>query len=430
MTGDNRREFFRTAGVAGAVLTAGMAGRVHAAGADTIKVGLIGCGGRGRGAIQNCLQADKSVRVHAVGDVFPERAKNAAEQLSKGGFKDRTELGDRVFGGLDAYEKVLASGVDLVILATPPGFRPTHLEAAVKSGKHIFCEKPVAVDGPGIRKCLSLVEESKKKNLAIVAGTQRRHQKSYLEVYKRIQNGDIGDIVGGRCSWNNAGIWFNKREPNVSDAVYQLKNWYHFVWLCGDHIVEQHVHNLDVMNWFLGQHPKKATGMGGRIGGHSARPSGDAKDVGNIFDHFAVEYEYNDGVTIASYCRHYPGPGDVSETVIGTKGTIRTSSGGYFTLNGKEIYPAEQDNKDTSPYVLEHVDLINSIKAGKPLNELEQVTNSTMTAIMGRMSTYTGQALKWDQAVGSKLSTMPEGLTLDMSIEVPPVSQPGKTKFV
>ena len=423
-----RRDFMKAAGAV--AVAASVVPTVHAAGTDIIKVGLIGCGGRGRGAAQDCLKADKSVQITAVADVFMDRAQGFAKGLKEGGFKDRVDIGDRVFGGLDAYQKLIASGVDLVILATPPGFRPTHLEAAITAGKHVFTEKPVAVDAPGIRKVLALVEVAKSKNIAVVAGTQRRHQKSYLEVYKRIQNGDIGDIVGGRCAWNNSGIWFNKREANVTDVVYQLKNWYHFVWLCGDHIVEQHVHNLDVINWFIGQHPVRATGMGGRIGGHAARPNGESKEVGNIFDHFAVEYEYGNKVEIASYCRHYPGPGDVSEMVVGTKGTIRTASGGFFTINGKEIYSAEQDNKDTSPYVLEHVDMINSIKAGKPLNELQSVAESTMTAIMGRMSTYTGESLTWDKALASKLDTMPANLSLEMALAVPPVSVPGKTKFV
>ena len=336
----------------------------------------------------------------------------------------------RAFSGLDAYKQVIDSGVDLVILATPPGFRPVHLGYAVEKGKHIFCEKPVAVDGPGIRRCLELAEESKKKNLAIVAGTQRRHQKSYVEVAKRIKNGDIGEIVGGRCAWNNNDIWFNKRNKDESDIEYQLRNWYHFVWLCGDHIVEQHVHNLDVTNWFIGHHPIRATGMGGRMGGTKARPDGDPQDVGNIFDHFAVEYEYPNGVKIASYCRHYPGPGDVSEMVVGTKGTIKTSSGGYFLLNGKEIYSAEKDKEDTSPYVQEHIDLIANIKAGGThVNELQQVTESTMTAIMGRMSTYTGSSLTWKDAVASKDDTMPKELTLKGEHKVGPVPRPGQTKF-
>jgi len=426
----NRRDFLKASGVvAGTAAFAAAVPGVHAAGNDTIKVGLIGCGGRGNGAADNCMHADKSVQIYAVGDVFPDKAERAAKQF--GGRRGQADIGDRVFSGLDAYKKVIASGVDMVILATPPGFRSLHLEAAVAANKHVFCEKPVAVDAAGIRRCLQVVEASKGKNISIVAGTQRRHQKAYQEVYKRIANGDIGEIVGGRCSWDNNGIWFNKRQPGMSDVVYQLRNWYHFMWLCGDHIVEQHVHNLDVINWFTGKHPIKAVAMGGRMGGTEARPDGPPNEVGNIWDHFAVEYEYPNGVRIASYCRHYPGVGDVSEMVVGTKGTIRTSDGGYYLLGDKEIYSTEQDKKkDTNPYVQEHIDLIASIRSGKPVNELEQVTHSTLTAIFGREAAYTGRGLSWNDMLKSKEDTMPHNLTLDMELPVSPVPMPGKTKFV
>ena len=428
MSTTDRRDFLKATGTVAATATLAGFAPVHAAGNDVIKVGLIGCGGRGNGAIINCLQADKSVQVVAVADVFPEKANDAASNLKEGQYADRVKLADRIFSGFDAYEKLLKTDVDLVILATPPGFRPSHLEATIAANKHVFCEKPVAVDGPGIRKCMSLVEESKKKNLAVVAGTQRRHQLSYLETAKRVA--DIGEITGGRCSWNNDGIWFNPRKPGQKDVEYQLRNWYHYLWLCGDHIVEQHVHNLDVINWFIGSHPIRATGMGGRLGGTKARPDGDPREVGHIFDHFAVEYEYPNGVRIHSYCRHYPGPGDVSEMVTGTKGTIRTEDKTRFTLGTQEIYAAKQDQADLSPYVREHQDLIASIKAGKPLNELKQVTESTLTAIMGRMSTYTGRAVTWKQAMESKESTMPKELAMDLDLPAPVTPVPGKTKFV
>jgi predicted dehydrogenase len=427
----HRRDFLKASGAAaGAAAFAAAMPAVHAAGDDVIKVGLIGCGGRGNGAAQDCLKADKAVKLVAVGDVFQDKAERAAKQLSGNkAFAGRVDLGDRVFSGFDNYEKVISAGVDLVILATPPGFRPTHLEAAVKAGKHVFCEKPVAVDAAGIRKCLAMVEESKKKNLAVVVGTQRRHQKAYLEVYKRVADGAIGEIVGGRCSWNGSGIWFNARKPGMTDAEYQLRNWYHFLWLCGDHIVEQHVHNIDVINWFTGKHPVKAVAMGGRMGGTNARPNGPADEVGNIWDHFAVEFEYPNGVRIASYCRHYPGPNDVSEMVVGTKGTIRTDDKNYYLLDGKEIYSAEQDKNDTSPYVREHIDLIRSIRDDKPLNELQGVTESTLSAIMGREAAYTGTALTWDRMLKSKQDTMPSHLAMDMELKVAPVPVPGKTKF-
>ena len=427
----NRRDFLK----AGAVATATAAATsliptaVHAAGDDVIKVGVIGCGGRGSGAAANALDADKAVRIHALGDVFEDKAARLNRNL-RGKYKGRLDVEGRVFGGLGAYQKVIDSGVDLIVLATPPGFRPPHLEAAIKAKKHVFTEKPVAVDAPGIRKCLELVDEAKKHNLAVVAGTQRRHQKAYLEVYKQFQDGAIGDAVAARCSWNGSGIWFRKRNEGESDAAYQLRNWYHFVWLCGDHIVEQHVHNLDVINWFVGAHPVKAVAMGGRMGGTDARPDGDPQEVGHIWDHFAVEYEYPNGLRLASYCRHYYGPGDISEMLVGSKGTIRTSDKNLYQINGKAAYSVEKDREDISPYVQEHIDLIASIRAGKPLNELRSVTESTMTAILGREAAYSGTALTWDRLLASKVATMPEDLTMASSITVSPVPVPGKYKAV
>ena len=415
----DRRDFLKTgaaAGVAGlAVPLLGTA--VHAAGNDTIKVGLIGCGGRGTGAMKDSLEADKSIVVHALGDFFPDRVAGFQKSLAKD-YGERVQVGERSFSGLDAYKQVLASGPDLVILATPPGFRPLHLEAAVKAGKHIFCEKPVAVDGPGIRKCMELVEESKKKNIAVVAGLQRRHQAGYIETIKQIQDKAIGDVVSLRCSWNGDGIWFNQRAQNATDLEYQIKNWYHFLWLCGDHIVEQHVHNLDVGNWVMGTHPAKCTGFGGR----SYRKAGVPNEVGHIWDHFAVEYTYPNGVPMFSTCTHIPGiKSDISETVYGSKGTSSVNS---YRVNNKSVF----NKQVVGPYVQEHIDMIQSIKAGKPLNELQSVTESTLTAIMGRMAAYSGQVVTWEQALNSKVEQMPAHLTTDSHIEVGPVPVPGKYK--
>jgi predicted dehydrogenase len=418
-TKTDRRDFLKTgaaAGVAGlAVPLLGSA--VHAAGNDTIKVGLIGCGGRGTGAMKDSLEADKSIVVHALGDFFPDRVAGFKKSLAKD-YGERVQIGERSFSGLDAYKQVLASGPDLVILATPPGFRPLHLDAAVKAGKHIFCEKPVAVDGPGIRKCMELVEESKKKNIAVVAGLQRRHQAGYVETIKQIQDKAIGDIVSLRCSWNGDGIWFNQRAQNATDLEYHIKNWYHFLWLCGDHIVEQHVHNLDVGNWVMGTHPAKCTGFGGR----SYRKTGDPKEVGHIWDHFAVEYTYPNGVPMFSSCTHIPGiKTDISETVYGSKGSSRVDQ---YRVNNKRVF----DKQVVGPYVQEHIDMIQSIKAGKPLNELQSVTESTLTAIMGRMAAYSGSVVTWEQALNSKVEQMPANLTLDSKIEVGAVPVPGKYK--
>ena len=424
-----RRDFLKAAAAsAGAAVSVNLAG-AFAGGNETIKVGLIGCGGRGTGAVRNILEAEAAVNpqapkveIVAVADAFKERAQGAARTFKTGKdykpFAAQVKLTpDTTFDGLDGYEKVLAAGVDLVILATPPGFRPQHLEAAVRAGKHVFCEKPVAVDATGIRKCFALVDESKKKNLAIVAGTQRRHQKGYIETIKKLHDGAIGEVRAARCAWNNNGIWFNARRDGEKDAHYQIRNWYHFLWLCGDHIVEQHVHNLDVINWVMQDHPVRAVGMGGR----ATRPAGDPAEAGQIWDHFAVEYEYKNGVRLASYCRHIPGDNDVSETVVGTKGVCKVDK----YLIGRE----EVGSDDRDAYVQEHIDLLASIRAGRPLNELRAVTESTFTAILGRNAAYACKTLKWEDALAANDDTMPKNLTLDASVPVSPAPTPGSWKL-
>ena len=420
----------------GTAAAANLTGAFAAGGAGPIKVGLIGCGGRGTGAIRDHLRAEKLVNganpkteISAVADVFKDRAERAAKTFADPKSKDYGEFNkqvkiapDRIFGGLDAYQKLLATDVDLVILATPPGFRPIHLEAAINANKNIFCEKPVCVDATGARKCFALAEESKKKNIAIVAGTQRRHQKGYIETIKKIQDKAIGDVISLRCAWNSGGpkpIWFNDRQPNQTDVEYQLFNWYHFLWLCGDHIVEQHVHNLDVCNWVMGKHPIRATGIGGR----ATRKSGDPAEVGQIWDHFAVEYEYEGGVRMFSYCRHIPASEpDVSETVFGSKGTSRVNN---YAIGREQVGNDTVDGESRDPYVQEHIDLLNSIRAGKPLNELRQVTESTFTAILGRNAAYAERWLTWDQALAANEDSMPKNLDLKGSLAVTAAPTPG-----
>jgi predicted dehydrogenase len=426
----HRRDFLKaSAAAAGAATLTGLTPTAFAAGNDVIKVGLIGCGGRGTGAVRNILDAEQKINgdnpkleIVAVGDVFKSKAEGAAKTFHEGRnykpfAKQMKVTPETTFDGLDNYQKVLNAGVDLVILATPPGFRPVHLEAAINAGKHVFCEKPVAVDAAGIRKCFELVSQLKSKNLALVAGTQRRHQKGYLETVKKIHDGALGDVIATRCAWNGGGIWFHDRKPGVSDAEYQLDNWYHFTWLCGDHIVEQHVHNLDVINWVMNDHPVRAVGMGGR----AARKVGDPNVVGQIWDHFAVEYEYKNGVKMYSYCRHIPGDNDVSETVYGSKGTCRVNA---YTIGRQKV---GEDSID--PYVQEHIDLLNSIRAGKPLNELQSVTESTFTAILGRNAAYACRSIKWDDALAANEDYMPKGLTLKSDIKVTPSPTPGNWKL-
>jgi predicted dehydrogenase len=423
-TTPNRRDFL----TAGAAVAAGLSLSPHlyAAESDEIRVGLIGCGGRGTGAAEQCIRAAKGMKLVAMGDAFKDRLEGCLGQLK--GLGDAIDVPpERRFVGLDAYEQVIKA-CDLVVLATPPGFRPLHIQAAVAAGKHIFTEKPVAVDGPGIRKVLEAYEEAKKKNLGIVAGTQRRHQKRYLESMQRIHGGDIGDIVAGRCYWNQGKLWHNAKRPGWTDVEWQIRNWLYFVWLSGDHICEQHVHNLDVMQWALGANPVRAVGMGGR----QVRI---APEFGHIFDHHCIDFEYPNGVHVMSMCRQIDGcEGNVSEAVVGTKGDwaseimrgkrrVRTPS-----IAGEKPWTFEGGERN--PYEQEHIDLIESIRSGKPLNELKTVAESTLVAIMGRMATYTGIPITWEMALGSKEETFPEKLTMDMSLPVPEVATPGKTKFV
>ncbi len=392
----------------------------------TMKVGLIGCGGRGTGALRNVIDADSDVEITALCDVFEERATGTLDNLKKNKrFAERIKATpESCYSGLDGYKKLVNDpNVNYVVLATPPGFRPYHLAAAIEAGKHIFVEKPVAVDVTGVLLCQDLVKKSKEKKLKIAAGTQRRHQAAYLEIMKQVHDGLIGDLTSARAYWNGSGIWFNPRKAGMSDSRYQLYNWYHFLWLCGDHICEQHIHNLDVMNWAFKAHPIRATGMGGR----SNRKVGEPAEVGHIFDHFAIEYEYPNGAIVQSYCRQIPGTTEsVSEALVGTKGRITTHNGYY--LNGKPFLKADGD---TDPYVQEHIDLIRAIREGTELNELENVTNSTMTAVLGRMSTYSGKSISWNDALTKpewRENSMPKDLKLDQDLPVDPIPVVGQWK--
>jgi predicted dehydrogenase len=356
-----------------------------------------------------------------MGDMFGDRLDSSLAWLSREVDDKVSVTGDTSFTGFDAYEKVIACDIDMVILATPPGFRPMHLKAAVEAGKHVFMEKPVAVDPVGIRSIIASSELAKQKGLAIVAGTQRRHQNSYREILKRIHDGDIGQIVGGQCYWNMGELWVEKQRPNWSEMEWQCRNWLYFTWLSGDHIVEQHVHNLDVINWAIGSHPVKCMGMGGR----EVRTG---SEYGNIFDHFAIEFEYENGARVLSMCRQTPGCTErISERVVGTKGWAYTDGGDDF-IEGRNPYRYE--GEDVNPYEQEHADLIESIRAGEPLNEGRQVAESTLTAIMGRMSAYTGRALKWDWVMNaSQLDLSPERYEMG-DLPVRPIAVPGQTELV
>lgn len=421
-----RRDFVKSSAILGAsalvpsAFAAGLTRRID----DTIRVGVIGCGGRGTGAAFNALEAHPKVQIVALADLFEDRLKS-----SHGYLADNEDFGPRVnvdpghqFVGFDAYKQLLAiDNIDYVILATPPGFRPMHFDAAVSAGKHVFMEKPVAVDPAGVRKVIDAGARAKQQALSVVAGTQRRHEDSYLALMQRVNDGELGDIVGASCYWNQGGLWVHERQPHYSDMEWQCRNWLYFAWLSGDHICEQHIHNIDVINWAKDGPPVRATGMGGR------QVRTDAK-YGNIFDHFSIEYEYADGMTMQSMCRQIDGcAGRVEEVLIGTKGRA-VSRPGYAVSMGNADWRFAGENRN--PYKQEHVDLIASILGeGRYLNEAKRVAESTLTAIMGRMSAYTGKSITWEQALNSKLDLSPDAYSFS-ELAVRPVAIPGKTPLI
>lgn len=422
----SRRNFIKASTAAGIATLVSRSPAIFAAGSDTLKIGIIGCGGRGTGAAINCVESSSGIHITAMADLFQDKLDSSLEKLKKK-LKEKmlaeavmvTE--ENCFTGFDAYKKLLATDVDVVILACPPGFRPVHYNAAVEAGKHIFMEKPVAVDPVGVRSVIAASEIAGQKSLAVVAGTQRRHQEFYLEIMKRIHNGDIGDIVAAQCYWMGGGMlgWKPEPDPKYSDMELQCRRWYFYDWICGDHIVEQHVHNLDVVNWAIGDHPVRCIGMGGR------QFRTDEK-YGNIWDHFAVEYEYPNGARVLSMCRHTEGATNrVTEHITGTLGKAHTDS---KSIEGCKPYKFE--GEPFSPYIQEHADLIASIRQGKPLNEGKRVAESTLTAIMGRMSAYTGRALNWNWVMNeSKLDLSPPKYEFG-DLPVRPIPVPGKTELI
>jgi myo-inositol 2-dehydrogenase/D-chiro-inositol 1-dehydrogenase len=435
----SRRDFITTTSAAAAASTLalqlGSARFAHGAGADdTIKIGVIGCGGRGNGATQQALSTDKGpVKLVAMGDAFADSI-DRAYQAHAGKFGDKVDCPqERRFVGLDAYKKVLACDVDLVILATPPGYRPVHLEAAVAAGKHVFMEKPVAVDGPGVVRVLAATAEAKKKNLAIGVGLQRRHDVVYQETIKRLHDGAIGDIVCGRAYWTSNGVWDPRktREQCSTDLEYQLRNWYYYNWLSGDQICEQHIHNIDVINWAKNAHPVKAQGQGGR------QVRVDPK-YGEIYDHTAVEFVYADGSRMFSYGRHIPGCwNSVTEAVHGTKGTAQIDRGEINVAGGAAWqYGKDEDGKNfrsrrNNAYQTEHDVMQAAIRSGTLHNEGEYGAHSTMTAILGRMAAYGGQEVSWEQGLNSTIVLGPaDAVSFDTAPPVPTVAVPGHTKVV
>ncbi len=429
-----RREFLKQSATVGSGLVIGsaLASRAFAAGNETIKVGLIGCGSRGTGAAVQALSTKGNVTLVAMADAFSDQLESSLRNISAQFTSQPQRVAvdnDHKFVGFDGYKNVLDSDVDLVILTTPPGFRPIHFEAAVNAGKHIFMEKPVATDVPGVRKVLAAVEVARTKNLAVGVGLQRHHQDEYLETIKRLKDGAIGDIVDMRVYWNSGGVWDPRRsrEQCKTEMEYQMWNWYYYNWLSGDHIVEQHIHNLDVGNWLKGSYPVRASGMGGR----QVRTD---KKFGEIYDHFAVEYEYADGTRMFSQCRHIQNCwSSVSEYAHGSRGSTNIS--GSQINSGDKIWKYE--GKRTDPYQVEHDDLFAAIRSGTPYNEGENGAMSTMTAILGRLAVYGGKIVEMDQAMASQISLMPSEFSWEgIPVTVPnengeyPIPVPGVTEVI
>jgi predicted dehydrogenase len=405
----SRRDAVKAAAVAGGALAATSAVHGQTPSADVIRVGLIGAGGRGTQALQQTLSVPGSnVKVTAIGDAFEGSVESALKAVEKLEGKVDVPEGRR-FTGLDAYQKVL-DHCDLVILATPPGFRPVHFDAAIKAGKHVFMEKPVCVDSFGAQVCLAAAKMADEKKLKVVVGLQRRYENRYRETIARIREGLAGDIIGGQVYWNGGGIWYRGREPGMNETQFQVHNWYHFNWLCGDHICEQHVHNIDVANWVLDAVPESAYGVGGRQNRVPGKPS-------EIYDHHAVNFTYPNGVRIASQCKQYPGgQSRVNEEFQGTKGYVKI--GEIADYSGKVLWKFEGENPN--PYQVEHDALHDAIRNDRPLNNAVYGTHSSFAAVLGRLATYSGKVWKFNEALAMPYRTMPENLTWETPAPVQP----------
>ena len=400
---------------AGAAVAGGLslARSAHAAGSDLVKIALIGCGGRGTGAAVNALSTKANVRLVAMADAFQDRVDNSFKGI-KGQCPEKLDVpDDRKFAGMDSYLKAIESGVDMVLLCGPPGFRPAQFEAAVKAGKHVFMEKPVATDAPGVRKILAANQVAKQKGLAVAVGHHLRHEVKHKEALKRIHAGEIGEVKFMRIYFNSSGVWARKREEGQTEMQHQVRNWYYFTWLSGDHIVEQHVHDIDVANWMMRGHPVSANAMGGRqvrIG----------QQFGEIFDHHAVEFEYADGTRCFSFCRHIPGCWEsFAEHCHGTKGSVEIEGHGraFVRVDGQ---PELKIERGPDGHQLEMDDLFAALMAGQPYNEGDWGAEASMTAILGRMASYSGKVVRWDEAINSTLDLSPASLTWDATPKVLP----------
>ena len=425
----SRRQFLKTgtlATVGGTLLSALSPSVVHAAGDDVLRVGIVGCGGRGMGAAQQALRADPNVKLVAMADAFADKIESGLDAL-----KGQKDLADKIavdknhkFVGFDCVQKMLASGVDVILLCSPPGFRPAHMKAAVEAGVHVFCEKPVAVDAPGVQAVIEACKVAKEKKLSVVSGLCWRYHPAVTEAFKRLHDGQIGKIVAMQCSYNTGFLWNNSRKESWSDMEYQVRNWLYYTWLSGDHIVEQHIHSIDKLAWAMHDEPPvAATGTGGRQ--VRVEPA-----FGHIYDHFAIEYEYADGLKGFSRCRQQGGcHNDVSDHFFGTNGTLHVKGEDTSIVGPNAWAYKAPDGVDHNMYQLEHNALFASIRKGEPINNGEYMTRSTMLAILGRMAAYTGKRITWEEAMKSKEKLGPETLEFG-PLPFPEVAMPGITEFV
>ncbi len=417
-----RRRFLQTSTQVTALAGLSVATRAYADSDNRIRVGLVGCGGRGTGAARDALMADPKMELVAMGDIFSAKVEKSLARLAniKGEgntIQDRIKvMPERCFAGLDAYRKVIDSDIDYVLLCTPPGFRPEHIEYAVKKGIHIFAEKPCATDAPGVRRILALEDDMKRKGIGLLSGFNSRHVFHYADLVKAIWNGELGEVMSLYTYFNTGNIWYREREAGMSLPEYHFHNWFHVDWLCGDHIVEQHVHNLDRCNWIMQAHPVRAYGMGGRQY-HTDRG-------GNIYDHFAVEFEYENGVRMTSMCRQIKGTDTkVGEDIIGTRGRA-TMVGRKVQITGKNPKVFREHSDQHESHRQEHIDFIAALRRGETPNDTRFLCESTLTAIMGRESAYTGKNVTWDEMANSNLLLTPPDIAA-WEGTIRPVPKPG-----
>lgn len=415
--GTTRRSFLQASTVSAAALAGSLALQraVHAAGTDSLKIGLVGCGGRGAGAVASALEADPGVQLTAMADAFIDRTQAARDAL-RAQWGDRIAVDDeRCFGDFDGCQRVLDSGVDVVLLAEAPHFRPAHIEACVRAGVHVFAEKPMAVDAPGVRRVLAAGEVARQKNVSLVSGFETRYSRNAREAVQRVHDGQIGRILALQSTYNTGPLWHRGRPPEWTEMQFQLRNWYYFTWLSGDHLVEQHVHYNDFMAWIMNEEPpRQAWGYGGRQVRTEAK-------FGDIFDHHAVVYEYEGGPRYYAFTRQQPGCfNDNFRLVLGTQGQLSSERGmRILGLDGQIVWEAGREERPPELTCFE--EMFSALRAGTPINDSVAMARSTMCAILGRMATHGGQRVTWDEALASNLELAPQRYAWDAD----PPAMPG-----